>query len=96
MKYLIALFLLLTACFSSTFAANHKIPDNVGEALRMLDREVVNYKKSENKRQQRIDSLKALPIETATKYYNLAEENRKFNIDSALTYYREAQRLARL
>ncbi len=94
MKYLIILFASFSFCIFSTRASLPKIPENVSDALAILDREVANYRKSEKILQDRIDSLKSLSDESAHKYFLLAEENRKINVDSALHYYHTTQKLA--
>lgn len=94
MKYLFTIFFLFSSLFCSVVAVPPSYAENTRDLLRMLDREVASYQHYEQLRQQRIDSLKALPARSAATLYAIAEENRKFNLDSALVYYRLAKSAA--
>ena len=91
MKYLFTIFLLYSFCFLSAPAIPPTYSDNADDMLRVLDREAGAYERYEAVVNRRIDSLKNIRGNSADKLMSIAEANRKFNLDTALVYYRNAR-----
>lgn len=91
MKYLFTIFLLYSFCFLSAPAIPPTYSDNADDILRVLDREAGAYERYEAVVNRRIDSLKNIRGNSADKLMSIAEANRKFNLDTALVYYRDAR-----
>ncbi len=82
-----------------SFAEKIHVPDNLGEALSMLDKALENRQLYLEKRVSRIDSLKdeannADDKKLLTLYSAIGEEYRTYNVDSALHYYLKGHDLA--
>lgn len=75
------------------------IPDNLEEALSMLDKALAKRQLYINKRMSRIDSLKEVASNADEKrlltlYSTIGEEYRTYNVDSAIHYYLKGHELS--
>lgn len=95
----ICLFALSTGVSTRVLAEEYRVPDNLEEALSMLDKALEIRQRYIDRRVMRIDSLRA-ECDSADRtgllrlYREIGDEYRVYNVDSALHYYNKGRYMA--